>query len=135
MQIDSDILINEHQTGGKLSQAVNEARRADFGLILAMLSPNVLDHAAFALPTDDDSPLEQTTETLRARFQVPAPQPFAANDGAMVKQAHQHSELVHSAGITSQKLAHYFNPASLAQFNDKQRIADDVLTNCDLVVQ
>lgn len=135
MQIDTDILINEHQTGGKLSQAVHEARRADFGLILAMMSQSVLDQAAFALPVDEVAEIDNSSDALRARFQVSKPQPFAANDASMVEQAHEHSQLIHHSGLASQKLSHYLNPAPLTQFDDVKRIPDDVLGNCDLVVQ
>lgn len=135
MQIDADILINEHQTGEKLSQAVHEARRADFGMILAMMSQNVLDHAAFALPTEDEGDPDSSTAALRAKFQVDKPQPFAANDASMIEQAFTHSQLVHSAGITSQKLSHHLNPAPLAQFDDVKRIPDDVFGNCEPAVQ
>ena len=135
MQIDADILINEHQTGEKLSHAVHEARRADFGLILAMMSQNVLDHAAFALPVEESVEPDTSTEALRAKFQVNKPQPFAANDASIIEQAFTHSHLVHTAGITSQKLAHHLNPAPLAQFDDAKRIPDDVFGNCEPTVQ
>ena len=52
MQIDG-ILTNEAQLGNQLAVSVDENRRSDFSLLLAMLSHDAIDFAQFHLPHEE----------------------------------------------------------------------------------
>ncbi|MCL1142503.1 VC2046/SO_2500 family protein [Shewanella gaetbuli] len=67
MQIES-ILVNELQLGSRLNNAVENQRRGEFGLLLAMLSADSTDMAQFQL--DKALTLD---EKLYKQFELPKP--------------------------------------------------------------
>ncbi|ABM00029.1 VC2046/SO_2500 family protein [Shewanella amazonensis] len=70
-------LVNESQVGDRLARAVEEGRRGDFGLILAMLSQDARDFAEFCLSGD-----ESVEQKLQKHFELPPQQPLVAKPGA-----------------------------------------------------
>lgn len=70
-------LVNESQVGDRLARAVEDGRRGDFGLILAMLSQDARDFAEFCLSAD-----ESVEQTLSKRFELPPKQPLVASPGS-----------------------------------------------------
>lgn len=71
------MLVDELQLGTSLNHAVNSGSRAEFGLLLAMLSDDVCDAPQFSDPM---KPAPQK-EDLRARFGLPPKQPCYAQEG------------------------------------------------------
>ena len=71
------MLVDELQLGSSLNHAVNSGSRAEFSLLLAMLSGDVCDAPQFSDPI---KPATQK-EDLRARFGLPPKQPCYAEEG------------------------------------------------------
>ncbi len=71
------MLVDELQLGPSLNHAVNSGSRAEFALLLAMLSDDVCDAPQFSDPIKP-SPHK---EDLRARFGLPPRQPCYAEEG------------------------------------------------------
>lgn len=71
------MLVDELQLGSSLNHAVNSGSRAEFSLLLAMLSGDVCDAPQFSDPI---KPAPQK-EDLRARFGLPPKQPCYAEEG------------------------------------------------------
>ncbi len=66
-------LVDELQLGGRLNRALNEQDRADFSLMLALLSQDVTDAPLSVMPSGDAPP---KPEDLRHRFMLPKAQPL-----------------------------------------------------------
>lgn len=64
-------LVHELQLGNSLNQCVRESRRADFALMLALLTDDVREHSEFMVPQTVESETHVDTETLRKHFELP----------------------------------------------------------------
>ncbi|MGN0908925.1 MAG: VC2046/SO_2500 family protein [Succinivibrio sp.] len=71
------MLVDELQLGSSLNHAVNSGSRAEFSLLLAMLSEDVCDAPQFSDPIKTPA----RKEDLRARFGLPPKQPCYAAPG------------------------------------------------------
>ncbi len=128
-----ELLINERQLGNKLSSAVNQSRRADFGLLLSMLSQNVVDQAVFNLPKDEQFDLSKTEE-LAKRFNVQPAIKFSGTSSS-AEQALSMNRLLRDGGLASVKLSHYMELEPVAPRDDKAYIGTEVIGNCEPAVQ
>ena len=133
MQLD-DILVNELQVGNTLSLAVRENRRSDFGLILSMMSHNVLDNAEFMLPVSATNRIGDTDDELRSTLQVPVGRSldFNAQD---VHLADESSRVFNTEGLVAVKLAQALRPEGLAEHDDPKYIPQEIIENCELSVR
>ena len=118
-KIRNQMLVDEMQLGDRLNQDVQRADRADFALMLAMLSQDVTDHAEF----DPSSEQETTEADLRARFGLP-PAVKAYADEADFKRGSAVSQLFNDDGINSVFLAHCLRSEPLVPF--EHRLAPEV---------
>ena len=132
MQSD-DILINEIQLGNQLGQAVHRNQRGDFALMLSMMSQNVLDQAAFALPSDSPGADDMDEERLRQVLGLAAKPVFAAGEESAMDAILLGVDL-HTEGLTEVKLKGYLNPEPLALVDDVMHIESQVLGNCEQTV-
>jgi hypothetical protein len=107
--LDKANLINELQCGQSVNQAVTQNRRADFALILAMLSGDPRETTA----TEVIETAEHTDSDLRKHFALASPQPLRSGQETYAYGA-QISQQFHHAGISSAKLQHYLKPDALA---------------------
>ncbi|MFT4928993.1 MAG: hypothetical protein ACI8WB_005117 [Phenylobacterium sp.] len=130
----ADILVNELQLGSQLANAVKQKRSSDFGLLLAMMSHNVLDHAAFCLP--DDSPVHTSADEaqLRQQLGLAQPQVFSASENS-VTQALLLGVDLHTEGLTEVKLKGYLDPEPLAVVDDFNHIPSEIIANCEPAVR
>ncbi|MGI1998930.1 VC2046/SO_2500 family protein [Shewanella frigidimarina] len=128
MQIEST-LVNELQIGSRLNVAIENNRRGEFGLLLAMLSIDARDMAQFQL----DNELE-STQKLRQRFSVPQPQ-------LLVDDISVHPDTIDNAMIFQQQGARQFQlqqaltPEALVIRGSQSDSMVEVLSNCDYLTK
>ncbi|MGV2989431.1 VC2046/SO_2500 family protein [Vibrio sp. E150_011] len=123
--VDKANLINELQCGTSLSRAVVQGRRADFSLLLSMLSH---DSRETSVVEEFDTSITDE-KALKKRFDVPTAQKLKgdlddySNSAAIANQFHQ-------GGLASAKLHHYRSPEPLSfQPVDTQGLAEEVYQN------
>ncbi|MGP1721273.1 VC2046/SO_2500 family protein [Shewanella frigidimarina] len=128
MQIEST-LVNELQIGSRLNVAIENNRRGEFGLLLAMLSIDARDMAQFQLDNDLD-----ITQKLRQRFSVPQPQ-------LLVDDISVHPDTIDNAMIFQQQGARQFQlqqaltPEALVIRGSQSDTMVEVLSNCDYLTK
>ena len=128
MQIEST-LVNELQIGSLLNVAIENNRRGEFGLLLAMLSIDARDMAQFQLDNDVES-----TQKLRQRFSVPQPQ-------LLVDDISVHPDTIDNAMIFQQQGARQFQlqqaltPEALVIRGSQSDSMFEVLSNCDYLTK
>ncbi len=118
-KIRNQMLVDEMQLGDRLNQDVHSADRADFALMLAMLSQDVTDHAEFDPATEQ----EKTEADLRAKFGLP-PAVKSYAEQSDFKRASEISDMFSSDGIHSVFLAHCLRDEPLVPF--EHRLAPEV---------
>ncbi|KLV11309.1 hypothetical protein C9I92_11475 [Photobacterium ganghwense] len=106
--LDKAQLINEVQLGSQLNQAVETGRRADFALMLAMLSPDRLE----TVPVDTLPATEQTEGDLRAYFELQPPRPLSASESCYENSARQ-AQAFHDGGMADVRLLSGLSPTAL----------------------
>jgi hypothetical protein len=122
------MIINEWQLDIKLNSALQHARRADFALYLALLSPAVDESAQFFTP---DAVTQSIQPDLYQQLSVMPQRSFAQTENDIVV-LHKHNEALNQKGLPQLKLAAYLNPPPLTQYDDKHRIAADVWQSLSL---
>lgn len=132
--IESSLLINELQLGEKLNVCVQESRRSDFSLLLAMLVEDVREHSQFYLPESVDDPKKVTESQLRHELQVPPPAPLALHDLNQIEDYNQ-VNLIESNNLPHLKLTDAIQPKPLVFRDDAKYIDKDVLSNTSLYCQ
>jgi len=132
--VDSKLLVHELQLGDKLNESVHSARRADFSLLLAMLSDDVQSHSQFSLPQTVNKESVVDDDVLRKEFDLPDKSPLALDDRHHVSSFNQ-AELVNKNRISDLHLGNVLSPKPLAFRNDARHISHDILTNTSLYCQ
>ncbi|CAH0525490.1 VC2046/SO_2500 family protein [Vibrio hippocampi] len=108
-RLDTANLINELQCGSSLSQAVEQGRRADFSLLLSMLSQDCRETST--LETGDHQ--EITESELKAQLGIAEPQRLKAETSDYENSA-KIANLFHQGGLAGAKLQHYVKPEPLS---------------------
>ena len=98
--------INESHLGDRLSQAIEQGRRGEFALLLALLSDDAREFAEFSLSAD--VPLAQK---LARRFELPPGAPPRAVVGT--KDATDNSSAYRHGDLTDFRLAQALTPEPL----------------------
>ncbi|PSW18714.1 hypothetical protein C9I98_14660 [Photobacterium sanctipauli] len=106
--LDKAQLINEVQLGTHLNHAVEGGRRADFGLMLAMLSPDHLE----TTPVDALPKPGKTEPELRAYFELQDPQPLTTSEHCYDNGARQ-AQAFHDSGLADVRLLQGLQPTAL----------------------
>ena len=107
--LDNLQLINEIQLGTHLDHAVEGGRRADFALMLALLSSDLNEN----IPVDA-TPIETpSSQQLRAYFEIPASQPLSSTPTCYQRAAEQ-AQAFHQASLTSTRLLAQLQPTALS---------------------
>lgn len=123
--LDKAGIINELNLGSGISHAVQQGRRADFSLMLALFSNDVRDNT----PVENVEQLDTTEEKLRQRFELSPPQALRSDQSSYAVSAQQ-AELFHQGGLSSAKLSHYLTPEVLSYFpEDTQDLPEDIYLN------
>lgn len=120
-KIRNELLVDELQLGERLNQDVHSANRADFALMLAMLSQDVQDNPIFS---DQEKIVKK--EDLRAKFMLPAPQAKYASDGDFERSMSM-SDYVQQGNLQDVFLANCLNPEPLTPF--EREFAPEVIAS------
>ena len=106
--LDKAYLVNETQLGDKLNRAVESGRRADFALMMSLLSNNLCEK--------NPQQLAKTSHpnSLRDSLGVAAEVELSASEVSYRRSAAQSSSF-HSGGIADTRLLQHLVPSSLAQ--------------------
>jgi len=128
MQIAS-LLTNELQLGQKLNQSVEAGDKANFALLLSMLSKDVCQQGQFTF--ESQSPLNDSPLSLRDKLELPPAQRLVATneDG---EQSLALAKLAQEEGLLAMRLGHCINPEALCFALDKTHDIDtQVYDNLD----
>ncbi|RPA59149.1 queD-like protein [Shewanella frigidimarina] len=128
MQIEST-LVNELQIGSRLNVAIENNRRGEFGLLLAMLSIDARDMAQFQLDNDVDS-----TQKLRQRFSVPQPQ-LLVDDISVHPDTIDNAMIFQEQGARQFQLQQALTPEALVIRGSQSDSMVEVLSNCDYLTK
>ena len=130
----NDILVHELQLGEQLNESVHYHRRADFSLMLAMLTDDVRAHSQFKLPLTTAVEKNTTSEQLRKYFQLPDAAPLALQALEDISAFNQ-AALVEQKNEQALRLANTLKPKALAFRDDAKHIDQQVLSNTSLYCQ
>lgn len=106
--LDKAQLISEVQLGYSLNHAVEQGRRSDFALMLAMLSPDYLE----TVPTEKPLPPGTTEEQLRTYFELQDPAPLTTSEFCYPRGAEQ-SDAFHRGGLIATRLLSSLQPIAI----------------------
>lgn len=132
--LSNDILVHELQLGEQLSESVHHDRRADFSLLLAMLTDDVRAHSQFKLPLSQTTEKITTSEQLRKYFQLPNEASIALNNVEDITMYNQAS-LIELQQLEHLRLTNSLNPRPLVFRDDAKHISQSVMTNTSLYCQ
>lgn len=107
--LDNLQLINEIQLGANLNHAVEGGRRADFALMLALLSSDLHEN----IPVDTPPVETLDSQQLRAYFEIPPSQPLTSTPSCYQRAAEQ-VQAFHQASLTSARLLTQLQPTALS---------------------
>ncbi|PKI18066.1 hypothetical protein CXF71_01005 [Colwellia sp. 12G3] len=131
----ASVLLHELQLGEQLNESVVQARRADFSLMLAMLTEDVREQSQFLLPQVEEAMVADVTNTaLRKQFNLPEKAPLALSTPDDVKQFNQVQSIVDN-DLATIHLTNAMMPKPLAFRDDKKHIESQVLQNTSLFTQ
>jgi hypothetical protein len=128
------VLFHELQLGSELNKSIHSKRRADFSLMLAMLTEDVREHSQFFVPKTKFKEREYSDEALRKAFQLPKKAPLALqniNELEKLSQAH----LVAKQQIATLHLQNVLSPPPFAFHDDPSHIPSDVLNDTSIHCQ
>lgn len=126
----SAILINESQLGTRLNHAIDNDRRGEFALLLALLSSDARDMAQFHIQDDAIDP----EIALRAKFDLPDKQ-VLINDLTVQSQPRDNSIAFVQGGTRAFQLFEALSPEALVIRGDKSSSMQKVLANCDYLTR
>jgi hypothetical protein len=128
-------LLHELQLGEQLNQSVQDTRRADFSLLLAMLAGDVREQSQFLLPQEKETPKQELSNSaLRRKFDLPEKSPLALTKIEDVRQFNQ-AQYVTGNKLTELRLFNVLQPKPLSFRDDKQFINSQVVENTSLLMQ
>ena len=131
----SDALLHELQLGEQLNHCVEQTRRADFSLMLAMLADDVREQSRFLLPTaQSELAEEQSDNSLRKAFNLPEKAPLALTNLKEIDQFNQAQSILDN-NLANIQLNNAMNPSPLAFRDNKKHISTAVIENTSLFTQ
>lgn len=107
-EIRSKYLVDELQLGDTLNKAVHSGFKAQFNLLISMLSSDVQDHAWVVDPATQ----EKQTEDLRKKFELGNQVRFQSDDADLVR-ADELGEQFRAGGLSAVHLLECLNPEPL----------------------
>ena len=131
----ANVLLHELQLGEQLNESVGETRRADFTLMLAMLTDDVREQSQFLLPqATEPATVDVTNIALRKQFNLAEQAPLALSKLDDVKQFNQGQSIVDN-DLANIHLSNAMKAKPLAFRDDKNHIESQVLQNTSLFTQ
>lgn len=130
---DVSSVINEISLDNKLNQCVQQRRRADFSLMLAMLTDDAREFSEFVLPevNENISP-QKDNQALRKQFNLPKEQPLALTSLEEISSFNQ-GQLV--TQLTALRLQDAMAPKPLSFRDDVKHIEKNITDNMSIHVQ
>jgi hypothetical protein len=128
------VLSHELQLGELLNHSVQQHRRADFALLLAMLTDDVTEHSQFHLPSTHSLEAEHSDQYYRKLFSVAEPAPLAIEQPEQFSQFNQ-AQYIQQQSLTNIQLSQALKAKPLAQRDNKMFIDADILANTSLHCQ
>lgn len=131
----ANVLLHELQLGGQLNESVGETRRADFTLMLAMLTDDIREQSQFLLPqAAEPIAADHSNAALRKQFNLAEQAPLALLTPDDVKQFNQGQSIVDN-DLANIHLTNAMKAKPLAFRDDKNHIETQVLQNTSLFTQ
>ncbi|GAW97357.1 MULTISPECIES: VC2046/SO_2500 family protein [Colwellia] len=131
----TNVLLHELQLGEQLNESVGQTRRADFTLMLAMLTDDVREQSQFLLPqAAEPITADLSNIALRKKFNLAASAPLALSAPEDVKQFNQVQTIVDN-DLANIHLTNAMKAKPLAFRDDKSHIDTQVLQNTSLFTQ
>ncbi len=123
--LDKTVLISELQFGSNLNHAMEAGRRADFALMMSLLSSDLRETA----PVEEANEKKLTEDLLRQRLQLAEAQLLRSNEESYSRAASQAHQF-HNGGIASAKLQHSLAPDAIAYMpQDTYNLPEDLYHN------
>lgn len=132
--VNSQILEHELQLGEQLNESVHSDRRADFSLLLAMLTDDVRSHSQFSLPQSAKEILVVDDASLRKEFELPDKAPLSLGKHQSTS-IYDQGELIEQNKLAELHLTNALSPKPLAFRDDKKHISQQILSNTSLYCQ
>ena len=130
----SEPLFHEAQLGAKLNECVHAHRKADFSLMLAMLTDDVREHSQFFLPKSELKEKNYSDEALRKAFQLPKKAPLSLEKVDDIEKFSQ-APLLTDTKLANIHLSQALAPLPLAFRDDPQHIPTPVLSDTSIHCQ
>lgn len=131
----TNVLLHELQLGEQLNESVEQTRRADFSLMLAMLAEDVREQSQFLLPkSEEETAVELSNLALRKQFNLPDKAKLALTTPNEVNQFNQAHTIVDN-DLANVHLTNAMMPKPLAFRDDNKHIESQVLENTSLFTQ
>jgi VC2046 family len=131
----TNVLLHELQLGEQLNESVEQTRRADFSLMLAMLAEDVREQSQFLLPKSQEvTAADLSNLALRKQFNLPDKAALALTTPKDVNQFNQAHTIVDN-DLANIHLTNAMMPKPLAFRDDKKHIESQVLENTSLFTQ
>ncbi|MPY24100.1 hypothetical protein FM037_15120 [Shewanella psychropiezotolerans] len=128
--LSSSVLVNESQLGTRLNHAIDNGRRGEFALLLAMLSTDARDMAQF----QTDQLGKNSDDQLRAKFDIAKPQQLVS-DLSVDSSPIEHSRIFREGGARAFQLAQAIQAEAMVTRGIEPVEMQEVLTNCDLLTR
>lgn len=122
------MLINEWQLKGRLNLALQHQQWADFSLHLALLSPDVREHAAFCLHSSEP---KIKKPSLEQQLGVRTERDVQCSEDDLTRLARQQHALL-AGGLAALRLQSLLQPTPTVIRHDAQKISADVAESLDL---
>lgn len=123
--LDKAELISEIQYGSNLNHAMEAGRRADFALMMSLLSNDLRENT----PIEKIDDKKVTEDLLRQRFQLADAQILRSNEESYSRAASQANQF-HNGGLASAKLQYGLAPDAMAYMpQDTCDLPEDVYHN------
>jgi hypothetical protein len=130
-----NVLLHELQLGEQLNESVEQTRRADFSLMLAMLAEDVREQSQFLLPkSPEETAVELSNLALRKQFNLPDKAKLALTTPNEVNQFNQ-AHIIVDNDLANIHLTNAMMPKPLAFRDDNKHIESQVLENTSLFTQ
>ena len=131
----TNVLLHELQLGEQLNESVEQTRRADFSLMLAMLAEDVREQSQFLLPKSQElTAADLSNLALRKQFNLPDKAKLALTTPNEVNQFNQAHTIVDN-DLANVHLTNAMMPKPLAFRDDNKHIESQVLENTSLFTQ
>lgn len=128
----ASLLTSEIELGQQLNHCVKAGERAEFALLLAMLSKDVTEQSQFQFEQHDNHDGYETTANVESL--APAnPQPLIADNIELEQQSLELGKIAQEQGLIAARLNHCLQPDALCFELDKSNGIDtQVFDNLDL---